>query len=147
MALGRDIVDAIIREHSYRPIAGDVLVIGHQTVNLSRNEVLELMREHRCGCREQVLRSLARSAPAVEDGTSAAALFELLGVGAVRILDAENADIVHDLALPIPQHLQSSADFIVDSGAVSDVFAPGVGDTQLCAHATRRAAASSPSTI
>ena len=46
MALGRDIVDAIIREHSYRPIAGEVLVIGHQTVNLSRNEVLELMREH-----------------------------------------------------------------------------------------------------
>ena len=46
MALGRDVVDAIIREHSYRPIAGDVLVIGHQTVNLSGNEVLELMREH-----------------------------------------------------------------------------------------------------
>ena len=28
MALGRDVVDAIIREHAYRPITGDVLLIG-----------------------------------------------------------------------------------------------------------------------
>ena len=46
MALGRDVVDAIIREHAYRPITGDVLLIGQQAVTLSRNEVLELMREH-----------------------------------------------------------------------------------------------------
>ena len=46
MALGRDVVDAIIREHAYRPITGDVLLIGQQAVTLSRDEVLELMREH-----------------------------------------------------------------------------------------------------
>ena len=104
MALGRDVVDAIIREHSYRPIAGDVLVIGHQTVNLSRNEVLELMREHDVAAASgatQACQKCAASKTARARGT-----FELLGVGAVRILDAENADIVHDLALPIPQHLR-----------------------------------------
>ena len=46
MALGRDVVDAIIREHAYRPITGDVLLIGQQAITLSRDEVLELMREH-----------------------------------------------------------------------------------------------------
>ena len=125
MSLGRDIVDAIIREHSYQPIGGEVLVIGHQTVNLSRNEVLELMREHHVAAASAATLACQKRT-GVKDGTSAAALFELLGVGAVRILDVKNADIVHDLALPIPQHLQSSADFIVDSGAVSDVFAPAV---------------------
>ena len=47
MALGRDVVDAIIREHAYRPITGHVLLIGQQAITLSRDEVLELMREHR----------------------------------------------------------------------------------------------------
>ena len=125
MSLGRDIVDAIIREHSYQPIAGEVLVIGHQAVNLSRNEVLELMREHHVAAASGITLACQKRT-GVKDSTSAAALFELLGVGAVRILADKNADIVHDLALPIPQHLQSSADFIVDSGAVSDVFAPAV---------------------
>jgi hypothetical protein len=46
MALGRDVVDAIIREHAYRRITGDVLIIGRQTVSLSGSEVLELMQEH-----------------------------------------------------------------------------------------------------
>ena len=46
MALGRDVVDAIIREHAYRPITGDVLLIGQQAIRLSRDEVLELMGEH-----------------------------------------------------------------------------------------------------
>jgi hypothetical protein len=35
MALGRDVVDAIIREHSNRPIGGDVLLVGQQTVNIT----------------------------------------------------------------------------------------------------------------
>ena len=46
MALGRDVVDAIIREHAYRPITGDVLLIGQLAITLSGDEVLELMREH-----------------------------------------------------------------------------------------------------
>ena len=51
MALGRDVLDAIIREHSYRPIAGDVLVIGHQTVHLSwRRSSGTDARAWRSGC-------------------------------------------------------------------------------------------------
>ena len=46
MALGRDVVDAIIREHAFRPISGDVLLIGQRALTLSRDEVLELMRKH-----------------------------------------------------------------------------------------------------
>jgi SAM-dependent methyltransferase len=116
MALGRDVVDAIIREHSYRPITGDVLLIGQQNVSLSRSDVLDVLRDHRV-------------APVGDRGDgdgdmSAAALFRLLGVGAVRTLDshAETADIVHDLDEPIPARLKGSTDFIIDNGAIGDVF-------------------------
>jgi hypothetical protein len=45
MALSRDVVDAIIREHDYQLITGDVLLIGQQAIALSRDVVLELMRD------------------------------------------------------------------------------------------------------
>ena len=84
MALGRDVVDAIIREHAYRPITGDVLLIGQQAITLSRDEVLELMREH------DVL-AAARDEPQVASadsgGMSAAAFFQLLGIERLHMLD------------------------------------------------------------
>ena len=120
MAFGRDIVDAIIREHSYRPITGDVLIIGHQTVNLGRNEILELMREHGVAT-PGVGTAGFQKWPDADAGMSAAELFKLLGAGTIRTLDA---DIAHDLTSPIPQHLRSCADFIVDGGALSDLFSP-----------------------
>jgi hypothetical protein len=122
MALGRDIVDAIVREHSYRPITGDVLLIGHQTIHLSGNEVLEVMREHGVAVTTSATSRIGQTGAA--DGMGAAKFFKLLGVDTVRTLDVENADIVHDLGLPIPQHLKNCADFIVDGGAVADMFSP-----------------------
>ena len=57
---------------------------------------------------------------------SAAAFFELLGVPEVRTLDirAGSANIVHDLATPIPDQLKNCADFIVDGGMVADLYLP-----------------------
>ena len=65
-----------------------------------------------------------RKSAGIEDGMSAATIFKLLGVDAVRTLDAEDADIFHDPALPIPRHFKGCADFIVDGGALSDLFTP-----------------------
>jgi SAM-dependent methyltransferase len=124
MALGRDVVDAIIREHSYRPIAGDVLLIGQLTVSLGADEVLELMREHGVAVEDDAAHIVRQGG--AEGGMSAAGFFKLLGVDAVRTLGAENADIVQDLGLPIPQRLENSADFIVDGGAVADLFSPAI---------------------
>jgi hypothetical protein len=84
MALGRDVVDAIIREHAYRPITGDVLLIGQQAVTLSRDEVLELMREH------DVLAAAGdtpNAARADSGALSAAAFSALLGVDRLRMFD------------------------------------------------------------
>jgi hypothetical protein len=124
MALGRDLVDAIIREHSYKSITGDVLLIGQQTLDLGGHEVLELMREH--GVLSGSDPHSGASAPknVEQSRMNAAAFFRLLGVDAVRTLDVRDVDIVPGLSTPIPQLLRSNADFIVDGGALSDLFSP-----------------------
>ncbi len=126
MALGRDVVDAIIREHAYRRITGDVLIIGRQTVSLSGSEVLELMQEHGVVASDDLSPKASASENAGEAGMSAAALFRLFGVDTVRNVDAHDADLEYDLSTPIPQSLKSSADFIVDGGSMADMFSPAI---------------------
>jgi hypothetical protein len=126
MALGRDVVDAIIREHAYRRITGDVLIIGRQTVGLSGSEVRELMQEHGVFASGDPSLSASASENAGEAGMSAAALFRLLGADTVRNVDAHDADLICDLSTPIPQSLKSSADFIVDGGSMADMFSPAI---------------------
>jgi hypothetical protein len=126
MALGRDVVDAIIREHAYRRITGDVLIIGQQTVGLSGGEVLELMQEHGVFANGGLSPNASAFENAGEAGVSTAAFFRLLGVDAIRNVDAHDADIIYDLSTPIPPSLKSVSDFIVDGGSMADMFSPAI---------------------
>ena len=119
MALGRDIVDAIIREHSYRPITGDVLLIGQQAVTLSRDEVLELMHEHDVVAAADDGQQLAGSG-----SMSAAAFFALLGIDRLQMLDTGGAGENRYFREPLPDRLEASVDFIIDGGALTDLFSP-----------------------
>src|ERR1700688_26813 len=95
MALGRDVVDAIIREHAYRPITGNVLLIGQQAITLSRDEVLELMREHdvaaAAGKSQAAAGDRQNAASAGGGGMSAADFFALLGIDQLHMLDVRTA--------------------------------------------------------
>lgn len=131
MALGRDFVDAIIREHCHRRITGDVVVIGRQTVNLAREELLELLKEH--GVSPESWRTTTREdhADASEvAAVSAAELFQHFGAKSVRTLVRkfdgcwEGANVIQDLEKPAAQPLAASADFLVDGGALGDLFSP-----------------------
>jgi len=123
MALGRDVVDAIIREHSYQPITGDVLLIGQKALTVSREEVLELMHEH-----DAFAATPDRQQPASVDGggMSAAAFFQLLGIDRLHIVDTGNAgdNGAGYLSEPPPDQLNASVDFIIDGGALTDIFSP-----------------------
>jgi hypothetical protein len=130
MALGRDVLEAIIREHTYRPIGGDVLLIGRQTIALSRNEVFELLCEHGVVASLSDVKAIFEaqnsgvlSAESVDEIT-AAAFFRLLGASTIRTLEPREggADIVHDLDVPIPEYFESSADFMVDGGTLTNAF-------------------------
>jgi len=121
MALGRDVVDAIIREHAYRPITGDVLLIGQQAVTLSRDEVLELLREHGVAA---AAGDMHNAASAETGGMSAAAFFALLGVERLHMLDIGIAGENSYFDAPLPDRLVAGMDFIVDGGAFTDLFSP-----------------------
>jgi hypothetical protein len=121
MALGRDVVDAIVREHAYRPIAGDVLLIGQQAVTLSRDEVLELLREHDVVA---VAGDTQNVANADGGGMSAAAFFALLGIDRLHMLDIRTAGENSYFSEPLPDRLKAGMDFIIDGGALTDIFSP-----------------------
>jgi len=123
MALGRDVVDAIIREHAYRPITGHVLLIGQQAITLSRDEVLELMREHDVAAAAGDMPDVASAAGG---GMSAVAFFALLGIDRLQMLDIGTAGDsgAGYFGVSLPDRLKAATDFIIDGGALNDIFSP-----------------------
>jgi len=136
MGLANYMVDALVREHVYKPIAGDVLLIGRQTVYMSPEEVLDLLRSHGvvpaiAGSDIELDRdTLNRRKGQRDDGLiSDASLFALLGNRQVKALDHtsyEGAEVVHDLGKEIPAHLKASADLIIDGSTLDNTFNPAL---------------------
>lgn len=137
MALTRTSLDSLLREHRYRPITGDVVLIGRQTVYVTPAEALALMSQHgidvggvAAGDIEIDRRTVNRVAdyPAC-DLISDRALLRLLGASRVLALDHdpyEGAEIIHDLNKPLPPKLHNSADFIIDGSTLDNVFDPAL---------------------
>jgi hypothetical protein len=127
VVLGRDIVEAIIREHSHRRIAGQVLLIGEQVIDLGHADLIDLMREHRVISDSAATQSVSTGQGFEKHGRiSAIELFRLLGVTDVRTLPVHGAtgSILQDLLVPISDHLEGTADFIVDGGVLADAYSP-----------------------
>ena len=145
MALGRDVVDAIIREHAYRPITGDVLLIGQQAVTLSRDEVLELMREHDVVAAARDLQAAAgdmqNAASADSGGMSAAAFFALLGIDRLHMLDIRTAGENSYFSEPLPDRLEAEHGFHHRRRRAHRHIFSGRGVAQLCTCAAARRAA------
>jgi hypothetical protein len=132
MGLGGEAIEAIGREHAYRPISGDVLFIGRQATYFTPNELIALLRSHGHAV-DPAAMEIDRTTINRQEGHTGKELvtdrsiFHALGVGSVRALDVsayEGAEIIHDLNEPLPPHLQNSADFIVDGSTLDNVFDP-----------------------
>jgi hypothetical protein len=61
MGLGGQAVDAIGREHAYRPITGDVLFIGRQTTYFTPQDLAMRLRDH---CQRSMWARSRSTAPA-----------------------------------------------------------------------------------
>jgi hypothetical protein len=132
MGLGGEAIEAIAREHAYRPISGDVLFIGRQTTYLSANELAAILRSHGHAVDSAAI-EIDRTTISRQRGhegkelVTDRSIFHALGVDKVRALDVsayEGAEIIHDLNEPLPPHLHGSADFIVDGSTLDNVFDP-----------------------
>src|ERR1700691_6486990 len=125
------VAEAIIREHKYRAIRGDVLLLGRQTMQFSPQHAADMIKA--VGL---VPAALSDDDSVIDRRTWKAegqrfirddAFFRLLGVPAIRALDHsgyEGAEIIHDLNRPIPAHLENTADFILDGSTLDNLFSP-----------------------
>jgi hypothetical protein len=134
MGIGGQIVDALAREHAYKPLRGDALLIGKQTVYFTVPEMFQRLEEH--GVKSAI------DPAAIELDTSTIdrlpkyadrklisdiSLMKLFGTTRVMALDHsayEGADIVQDLRRPLSDALADSADILVDGSTLDNVFTP-----------------------
>ena len=136
MGIGRDPANAIIGAHKHRPIAGDVLLCGRQSVYFTAEEAAalfceqgltpcisleecELDRETRLGGEGQ----RQREGQAISDR----AFFRMLGVERLTILDHsdyEGAKLIVDLNYAVAEEFDGRFDVIIDGGTLDNVWNP-----------------------
>jgi hypothetical protein len=141
MGLGVHITEAIIREHLYRPITGDVVLVGRQTVHMPLDNIVLLMRRLGVKLTDDAIASVEIDQATRHVTNYGAtnlitdrALFGLLGTAQVKALDHSNfegAEIIHDLTKPLPPLFHGTADFIVDGSTLDNVFDPASVITNL----------------
>jgi SAM-dependent methyltransferase len=135
MGLANYILEAVLREHCYRAIAGPVVQIGRQTFELTVPEARELFMRY--GLPVDVFR---RADVEIDNYTtqvrqtgkpfvSDRAFFGALGIAEVHAVDHsdfEGADIIHNMNLPIPPSLAEIADLILDGSTLDNVHDPAM---------------------
>jgi len=132
MGLGLQAVDAIAREHAYRPIRGDILVIGRQATYFTPSGLAAQLRSHGHAVDPSAIevdRTTIHRLPGYGEIVTDRSIFHALGIDSVKALDAspyEGAEIVHDLNRPLPDSLKEIADFIVDGSTLDNVFDPAM---------------------
>lgn len=122
----------IVREHLYKPITGRVLCLGRQTIGITYEQFVELLKQENYLVSNDVLDSTksehdnqTRVGKKNSDFISDKVFFDLLGIKQVRSMDVstyEKADIIHDLNKPIPKNLEGQFDFIIDGGTFDHLF-------------------------
>jgi hypothetical protein len=127
MGIGVDLLDAIIREHAYKRIAGDLLLIGRHPVDIRPSKLLEMFQDHGIATPEIEAFAGDPATPWRRVRVDARRLFALFGCNSVRVLDAtdeKGIDVAHRLGDPLPDRLRGCSDFIVDNGSIVDSFDP-----------------------
>ena len=96
MSIFPDYIAALRRENEYRPIIGDVLLIGRQKIENSEMTDIELFRQF----------------PGVTS------------IRALDVTKADGADIRWDLNEPVPPHIWNTCDFLFDGSCLDNIFNP-----------------------
>lgn len=129
MGLSRAAIRFLVREHRRRPFGPSLLTLGRQCVYARYAELQAVCREEGLSPRElpgeHVTNLLAWEGTPRAQNASDADLFHLLGVEHVQALDRsdfEGAELIWDLNVPVPEHLWSRFDTLLDSGTLEHVF-------------------------
>lgn len=131
MGLPSQIAMALLREHRHKPISGQYLTIGRQTVYLTAEQAIAMV-ERELGFRpkanphdlevDAATRGSA-SGPFITD-RAFLGLFSDASYRALDVTDYEGADIVADLSGELPANISGQFDFIVDGSCLDNIFDP-----------------------
>ena len=135
MGLAVYMLEGILREHRYRAIAGSVVQIGRQTVELTVRDMIQLFMSHGLSLdifRDGVVEIDRHTLQARQKGirfVSDRTFFGALGASEVHAVDHsdfEGADIIHDMNQPIGESLEGIADLILDGSTLDNVHDPAL---------------------
>jgi hypothetical protein len=122
--------ELIVREHRRRKLPETVHLLGRQTVLLTLDETLTLLRAagvEPTAITIEIDRETYGALVAQQEFISDRTFFGLLGVREVRAIDYtdyEGADIILDLTKPLPASHDATVDFLFGGSVLDNIFDP-----------------------
>ena len=127
MGITSHIARFILKEHAYRNITGDLLLLGRQQIFMTPDEALRLLGDENIEIRGTDGGTLAKANGLGENYISDTDFFGLFSDANMRALDVsdyEGADVILDINASIPEEYENKFDFILDGGVLDNVFDP-----------------------
>jgi SAM-dependent methyltransferase len=116
----------LVKEHKYKAITGNLVLVGRQKVNLSLEQAIVMLNSEGVAQRPDADIQMDESTVGATGKTltdhSFLSLFSDAKVSALDITDYEGAEHIHDMNEPLPDHLEGIADFILDGGSIDNIF-------------------------
>lgn len=136
MGLPVPVAEAIVAEHCYKKIEGDVLFVGRQTIHLDETSLKLLLAKYGLSVPAGFTYEFDTETRGADGQRliTDRCFMRSIGVGKVNFLDVtdyEGADIVHDLGYPVPDSLLNRYDFIYNGGCFDNMFSPGAAVVNL----------------
>ena len=126
MAITRHLAEMLLREHLHRPIAGSLLLLSRQTVFLTPQEAVDLVKRY-----VDVLPSAkietdrytfrGKTMGYISD-ESFFSLFSTAKIEATDFAPKKGVTIVHDLCAPVSDQLHEAFDFIYNGSVLDNIF-------------------------
>ncbi len=129
MSILRPIARLLLEEHKRKPITGDVLTIGRQSVNFSFVDAVGLIRAHHVPIRpDHIVQVDSDTVGSKNKGhitdTSFFSLFTDAKLSSLDVSPYENAAIIHDMNRELPPEYHGRADFVFDGSCLDNIFDP-----------------------
>ncbi len=128
MGIQRFTANILLREHRFRPIEGQLLLIGRQAVRMTPRQAYDLVTQELGRALRQPesldLDTLTRSGQGKESVTDRAffSLFSCADVHCLDISSYEGADIILNLSQTLPDDLLGRFDFIYEGSCLDNIF-------------------------
>lgn len=131
MGLNIQALKMLYKENLYKPINGNVLLIGKSTVGISRQNLNSFFIENGIALNADNFTNLdektKRSSDVfnIDDSELFARLFpEIKKIDVLDISPAEGANVIVDMNYPLSEKIKYEYDFVYDSSVLDNVFNP-----------------------